>query len=92
MVFNRPSIPTVKHQHSLLDCRRRAADRVIANMRDQGQALDVSYEKSGDLWWLSDGTRVPAETAKLVIVNPDIVSTGDALFGNVAGQTFRVVK
>jgi len=35
---------------------------------------------------------VPAETAKLVIVNPDIVSTGDALFGNVAGQTFRVVK
>jgi len=49
VLFNRPSIPTVKHRDSLLDRRRRAADSVIATMRDQGQALHVSYEKSGDL-------------------------------------------
>jgi hypothetical protein len=61
-------------------------------MRDRGLALNVSHEKSGDLWWLSDGSRVGAEAAKLAVAHPDIINVGDGLGGGELSQTFRYVE
>jgi hypothetical protein len=94
-MLKRPSVPTVtipKRQNNLLDRRRRAADRVIAAMRDESLALRCSYQTSGAHWWLDDGRPVRREIAELVTVNADIVSDGDGLFRNMRGQTFRAVK
>jgi hypothetical protein len=86
-----PTVASLKRQRLRLDRQRQSADRVIAAMRDRGLALHLSHEKSGDLWWLSDGTRVAAEVAKLVVAHPNIVSVG-ALFRNAPGQTYRFVN
>lgn len=87
-----PSVPTVaslRRIGSLNGRHRRAADRVVATMRDRGQALHVSHEKPKDIWWLTNGSRVSFEAAKLGIVHPDIASVGDALFSGTPGQTYR---
>jgi hypothetical protein len=84
-----PTVTSLRRTNSLIDRRWRAADRVIATMRDQGQALHVSHEKPKDIWWLTNGSRVSPEIAKLVIVHPDIASVGDAPFGGTPGQTYR---
>jgi hypothetical protein len=83
-----PAPTTLKRARARIDRNRRAADRIVATMRDQAQALHVSHEKLGDHWWLSNGIRVTAEAAKLVIAHPDIVSVGDGLF-HTLGQTYR---
>jgi hypothetical protein len=44
------------------------------------------------IWWLTNGSRVSSEVAKLVIFNPDITSVSDSLFRNAPGQTYRSVK
>jgi len=86
------TVSTLKRRRSRLDRYRRSADQVIAVMRKDELALHCSHEPKGDRWWLSDGSGVSSETAKLVILNADIVSVGDALFNNTPGQIFRVVR
>ena len=87
-----PAVAFLHRQRARLDRRRLSVDRVIAAMRERGVALHVSHEKSGDLWWLSDGSRVTAETAKLAVVHPNIINVGDGLFGGELSQTFRCVE
>jgi hypothetical protein len=90
-----PSVPTItslRQQQRRVDRRRLSADRVIAAMRNDGFALHCSFERSGDMWWLSNGTRVSPEVAKLLVINSNIVSVGDALFCNASGQTYRFVR
>jgi hypothetical protein len=88
------SIPTVRHlrnQSRRVERLRLSASRVLAT-RPRCIALHCSHEKSGTHWWLSDGSQVSPPVAALVIVAADVVSTGDALFGNACGQTFRFVQ
>jgi hypothetical protein len=63
--------------------------RVLKAMRDDGCALHCEIAESGQLWWLSDGRRVRRTIARAVVLNPNIVSVGCALFGDVPSQTFR---
>jgi hypothetical protein len=44
------------------------------------------------MWRLSDGTCVSSEIAKTVILDPDVVSVGDALFQDMPVQTFCFVE
>jgi hypothetical protein len=83
-----PTVSSLKRTRTRLSRNLLSADRVIAAMRN-GQALHCSFEGNGERWWLSSGTRVSPAAAKLAIEHPDVVSTGDALFKNVRGQTFR---
>jgi hypothetical protein len=86
-----PTVQSLRRQAARIDRRRRAADRVVAAMRD-GAALRCSHERSGVVWWLSNGRSVSPEIAKFVIVNADIMSVGDSLFRNVPAQTFCFVN
>jgi len=61
-------------------------------MRKEGQALLCSFERSGPVWWLTDGRAVSPEIAKLVIVDADVGPVGDALFQDMPAQTFRFVE
>jgi hypothetical protein len=86
----RPSIPTVPSLRRIrrrVDRNRLSANRVVALMHNDGLALHCSFERSGNLWWLTDGSRVSPEVAKLVVINPLVV--GDALFLNVRSQTYH---
>jgi hypothetical protein len=87
-----PTVTTLQRQNNLLDRRRRAADRVIAAMRDENLSLHCSHEKSGTHWWLGDGRPVQREIAEMVTVNADITSVGDGLFRNLPGQTYRFIS
>ncbi|MGY4254581.1 hypothetical protein ACVI1L_001649 [Bradyrhizobium sp. USDA 4516] len=72
-----------------LPSRQRAVDAVLAAMR-HGVNLQLTLGRNGDPSWdLSDGTHVPAETAKQVIVHYQIEPCGDALFEGVFAQTYR---
>jgi hypothetical protein len=61
-----PTVTTLQRQNSLIDRRRRAADRVIAVMRGENLSLHCSYEPAGAHWWLSDGRPVQRGIAELV--------------------------
>jgi hypothetical protein len=59
-------------------------------MHNDGLALHCSYERSGVVWSLSNGKS--PKIANLVIINPDVVSVGDALFQDMPAQMFRFVE
>jgi hypothetical protein len=42
--------------------------------------------------WLSDGTCVTDEVAKIVTADHRVLSVGDALFKNMPGQAWRYVE
>jgi hypothetical protein len=86
------SVPTVQSLRRQAARHHHAADRVVAAMRRDGLALHLSYEPSGAVWRLSDGTCVSSEIAKTVILDPDVVSVGDALFQDMPVQTFCFVE
>jgi hypothetical protein len=85
------SVSYLRYQRRRVEHRRAGAARVITAMRDHGLALHVSHEKSGNLWWLSDGSSVTPEVAEIVIAHPDIASVGDGLFRGALGQTYRPI-
>jgi hypothetical protein len=86
-----PTVASLRRTNRLIARRRRAADRVTSAMRNDGLALHCSFEKSETRWWLSNGSRVSPEAAKLVTTHPDINNAGDGLF-RCPGQTFRIVE
>jgi hypothetical protein len=59
----------------------------IASLRRARGRLDQRR-----LWWLTDGRAVSPEIAKLVIVDADVGSVGDALFQDMPTQTFRFIE
>jgi hypothetical protein len=87
-----PTVQSLRRQAARIDRHHHAAARVVAAMRRDGLALHLSYEPSGAVWRLSDGTCVSSEIAKTVILDPDVVSVGDALFQDMPVQTFCFVE
>jgi hypothetical protein len=81
--------------HSLTSRRRvsRRLDRLNANI-----AVTLEVMKSGaalhfgaSRWWLSTGRSVDANVARAVIRNASVAGVGDALFSDVASQTYRYI-
>jgi hypothetical protein len=92
-MFNRTLAP-IRKQHQRDDRLKAKAAAVIDAMR-RGQTLHRHHAWYGPIWWLSkDGHRISDEVAQLVIVNPAIVSVGDALPFNIdiPAQTWRYVE
>lgn len=87
-----PTVASLRRARARLDQRRLSAEKIVAIMRKEGQALLCSFERSGPVWWLADGRAVSPEIAKLVIVDADVGSVGDALFQDMPAQTFRFVE
>jgi hypothetical protein len=69
--------------------RQRAVDKIVDTMRN-GVNLQLTFgQTGGPSWDLDDGTHVPTETAKLVIMHYRVEPCGDGLFRNAASQTYR---
>jgi hypothetical protein len=66
----------------------RGVDAVLADMR-RGQNLRLEFNRIGPRWFLSDGRRINAEVARVVIGRSTIVGAGDSLFPDAAPQTWR---
>jgi hypothetical protein len=64
---------------------------VIKAMR-AGAVLQMSFERVGGAWSLSNGTPVSTVIAKLVIAHVQVVGCGDALFRGSSSQTFRYAE
>jgi hypothetical protein len=71
-----------------LDRRLIGANRAAAAMR-AGAALHLTYRAGSAQWALSTGEAVSNAVAGLLIVNPNIVGVGDALFAGELSQTWR---
>ena len=87
------SIPTVRSlraQARRLDRRLRNIEAVMMAMR-AGKALHLQYASGTPIWCLTDGTRVDATVAEIIIINPQTVSVGDSLFEGCRAQTYRWV-
>ena len=67
---------------------KREVKTVLSRMR-QGCDLHLEYRWFGPHWCLSNGRRVDPEVARVVVQDIDVVPTGDSLFSNVPGQTWR---
>jgi hypothetical protein len=63
---------------------------VLKAMQRDGCALHCEIAETGQLWWLSDGRRVRRTVARIVIINPNIIGVGSALFDDgTPAQTYR---
>jgi hypothetical protein len=83
-----PTTKSLARQAARLDRQRRASAAVIGAMR-AGAALHMRFTTTGPSWALSDGKRVNAVVAQLVVNHPEIVGCGDTLFRGSTSQTFR---
>jgi hypothetical protein len=76
--------------------RRRIArhlDRLnvaLVAMKD-GAALHLCLDRGAIRWWLSSGQSVDPAVAQALVRHTAVVGVGDALFGDVASQTYRYV-
>ena len=89
MIIHTPM--SLRHQARRPDRRLRTAEAVM-NAMGAGAALHLQYVFGSPIWSLTDGARVDAAAAAIVITNPKIVSVGDALFADVPAQTYRYVS
>jgi hypothetical protein len=72
---------------------QRAGISKTLTMLQRGQALHLQFDhRRGHVWHLSDGTRIDAEIAQLLVARPDVVPVGDALFRNAPSQTYRYIE
>ena len=70
----------------------RAAAIVIDVMRT-GQCLHLEFNRmTGPRWCLSNGVKIGADVARLVVASPAVSSDGDALFPDITSQTWRACK
>ena len=84
------TVTSQKRARTRADQHRNNAARIIAKMRD-GVTLRQHFTSSGPAWFLSDGTKVHPDTAKIVITNTSICGVGDCLFprATAVSQIFR---
>lgn len=54
-----------------------------------GAALHLDHTPKGPPWQLSNGPRLTADVARVVVANPDVVAVDHALFRNTKAQTWR---
>jgi hypothetical protein len=70
--------------------RNRGRQAVLALMRSEGEALNLSLEDGKPVWrLLPSGRRVSPRTAQRIIHSTDSVSSEDALFPEMPAQTWR---
>ena len=50
-----PTVASLRRARARLDQRCLSAEKIVAIMRKEGQALLCSFEWSGPVWWLTDG-------------------------------------
>jgi hypothetical protein len=62
---------------------------VLKAMQRDGCALHCELAESGSHWWLSNGRRVRSNIARVVTLNPNVISVGGSLFADVPAQTYR---
>jgi hypothetical protein len=48
-----PTVASLRRARARLDQRRLSAEKIVAIMRKEGQALLCSFERSGPVWWLT---------------------------------------
>jgi hypothetical protein len=83
------------HTTSSLQTKKRHLDRRLAEINHAGAALragatlHLTYDRSAPRWTLSTGVMISDAAARVVIVSPNIVGVGDALFDGVPSQTYR---
>ena len=89
------SIPTVRSlraQARRLDRRLRNVEAAMRAMR-AGNALHLQYANGTAIWSLTDGTRIDATVAAMVVGRPGVVDVGDALqIGGAKSQTYRYAQ
>jgi hypothetical protein len=82
MTLSNPHLPGVQHAGRLdhrLARSEREAERILAAMR-RGAVLHLHFQSGNRaIWSLSTGIFVPADTAALVVANPNITPDGDVL-------------
>jgi hypothetical protein len=69
--------------------RQRAVDKVVDTMRNGVNLRLTVGQTGGPSWDLDNGTHVPTETAKRVILHYRVEPCGDGLFREAASQTYR---
>jgi hypothetical protein len=74
-----------------LDWLNEAIAHALDEMRN-GQSLHLQYEPAGPVWRLAAGRRLHDAVARMVIVNPNVISVGDALFESAPSQTYRWIS
>jgi hypothetical protein len=71
----------LQRAHRRLDCLVKNADAALRAMRDRGLTLHLHLDaQHRPLWILSDGTKLAAETAVLLVKNVRVANVGRGLF------------
>jgi hypothetical protein len=84
-----PTTSSLRRRQKRLDLRSASVRLVLARMR-KGYTLHQTFERTGTAWTLSDGTKVEAATAAVVVRHVHVRSTRDDLLGIAKlAQTFR---
>jgi hypothetical protein len=66
-------------------------NQALSAMR-KGQALHLTHEWYGEVWWLTDGRRLKPEVAKALIDSKRIADVGDSLLpADAPAQTWRLI-
>jgi hypothetical protein len=97
--MNIPTPVSLRRLHRKLDRQRlkagelHAEAQVVLARMFEGECLRLTFiRRSGPTWQLSpSGKPVPDEVAKVVIADPEVVSTGDGLFADGPAQTWRMI-
>jgi hypothetical protein len=74
-----PTVQFLRRARRFQDHRRAKAARVITSM-SRGATLNLTFTRTGSVFALSSGERVPPEIAIAVINDIRIVSQSDGLF------------
>ena len=67
-----------------------SVNQALSAMR-KGQALHLTHEWYGEVWWLTNGLRLKPEVAKALIDSKQIADVGDSLFASTPAQTWRLI-
>jgi hypothetical protein len=70
--------------------RLNLAAAAVLNLMRYGQSLQLEFYDTGPRWRLSGGGKVNDEVARRVIINPEVIGGGDALFPDTTPQTWRI--
>jgi hypothetical protein len=71
-----------------LDRLNDRVNRALAAMRG-GQTLHLTHRYGVNRWWLSQDGEIDDAVVRALINRPEIVGVGDALFADMASQTWR---
>jgi hypothetical protein len=69
--------------------RAGTAQTLLSAMRDESEALTLSFEEGKPVWrLLNSGRRISAKTAQHIVNRIDVQPSGDTLFPGACSQTY----